>query len=302
MTRPQDTWPICESPEMRKVWGLVEQIARTNVTVVIVGETGTGKDVLAAALHAHSLVADKQFRKISCVITEGLPQDCGLLVDQKIGTIYLDEVGDCAATTQRSLLVLLQEVELRAQKQNLNRIRILASTSHDLEKAVEEGKFRKDLYYRINEFRISLPPLRDRTEDVSFLASRFLCEFSAESGKRIDGISPEAMKLRKEYHWPGNVRELRNTLRIAVVSAKGLVVQKDDLPPTLQRCSHSIKYLPASNGDRSLKAMERRYIAAILQETDWSKTQASRILGISRPTLDKKISAYDIKRDSSLPT
>ena len=251
---------VGSSNAMRQVYEQVSQVARTNTTVLIRGESGTGKELIAHAIHYNSLRAKKPFVKVSCAalpetlieselfgyekgaFTGAQARKKGRFELAEGGTLFLDEIGDLDPQTQVKLLRVLQEREFErvggTETIKVN-VRLIAATNKDLEKAIAEGKFREDLYYRLNVFAIFVPPLRERKPDVLLLADHFLEKFSLEHGKNIRRISTPAIDMLMSYHWPGNVRELENTIERAVLVCEGQVIHAHHLPPTLQTAEAS---------------------------------------------------------------
>src|SRR5712691_279432 len=251
---------IGTSGPVREMYEQVAQVAKTNTTVLIRGESGTGKELIAHAIHYNSLRAKKPFVKVSCAalpetlieselfgyekgaFTGANARKKGRFELAEAGTIFLDEIGDINAGTQVKLLRVLQEREFErlggTESVRVN-VRVIAATNKDMEKALAEGTFREDLYYRLNVFTIFVPPLRDRKADMLLLADHFLEKFSREHGKVIKRISTPAIDMLMSYHWPGNVRELENALERAVLVCDGQVIHGHHLPPSLQTAESS---------------------------------------------------------------
>ena len=300
---------VGDSPAMGKVMELIEQVARTDSTVLILGESGTGKELVARAIHAGS---PRRYFPIVPVNCGGLPETlleselfghekgaftgAGYRRKGKIemadgGTLFLDEVAAVQPKMQVDLLRVLETKELtriggtRPIKVDF---RIICATNDNLEQAVVEGRFREDLYYRINIFTIQLPPLRERRSDIPALARHFLARFARQMDSRIAGISPEAMDLLTAYDWPGNVRELSNAIERAVVVGAPPVIQPGDLPLRS----------PANGGPAragSLADMEKRHVAAVLEQTGGNITRAAEILKVDRVTVYNKIKKYGLR-------
>jgi DNA-binding NtrC family response regulator len=300
---------VGDSPPMRKVLELVEHVAQTDATVLIRGESGTGKEIIARAIHAAS---KRRYSPMVAVNCGGLPDtliESELFGHEKgaftgaqcrrIGkieladgcTLFLDEVGAVNPKTQVDLLRVLETKELtriggtRPIKVDF---RIICATNEDLEQAVAQGRFREDLYYRINVFTIDLPPLRERRSDVPALARHFLDRFAAQMDKRITEISPEAMQLLVAHDWPGNVRELSNAIERAMVIGRPPAIRPEDLP--LRRPVQM-----ETSADESLAEMEKRYISAVLQRTDGNVSRAAEILKVDRVTVYNKIKKYGLR-------
>jgi DNA-binding NtrC family response regulator len=300
---------ITKSPKMQKVIELIKIVAKSNATVLITGESGTGKELVARAIHSQSYRRGKPFVPVSCAaLPESLLESelfghekgaftgAHALRKGKIefahqGTLFLDEIGEMSANIQVHLLRVLEEREFtRVGGNELIKVdvRVVSATNRDMREAIASGKFREDLYYRLNVVTIDLPPLRDRKEDIPLLANHFLKKFAAENQKDVSGFSPEVTDFLLKYQWPGNVRELENTVERAVILAQNSTIQLSDV---LQRDSPLVE--PASPC-RTLEELEKNHIMAILNETGGSYTKAARILGISRTTVYNKAKAYGL--------
>jgi DNA-binding NtrC family response regulator len=301
---------IGQSPQMQKVFELIETVARTDTTVMIRGESGTGKELIARAIHANS---ERRYFPIVTINCGGLPE--GVLESELFGhergaftgaqyrrkgkleladggTLFLDEVGNIDMKTQMDLLRVIETKQFTRVGGNETitvDFRIVCATNKDLEQAVQKGIFREDLYYRLNVFTISLPPLRERKPDIPQLASYFVKKYSHSMNKNIEAISPEAMDVLVRYNWPGNVRELENAIERAMVVGKPPCIQPKDLPFQLTEKNNSF-----STG--SLAAMEKVHIAATLEENKWNISRSAEILQIDRVTLYNKIHKYGLKK------
>jgi DNA-binding NtrC family response regulator len=305
---------ISKSRKMQDIFELARTVAKSNSTILILGESGTGKELLARAIHHESLRADAPFISVSCAaltetlleselfghekgaFTHAISQKKGKFEMANGGTIFLDEIGDIGPKLQLDLLRILQEKEFSRVGGNeviKVDVRVIAATNRDLRKAIEEGKFRDDLYYRLNVISILILPLRERKEDIPLLVNHFIEKFNIEMGKRIEGISPEALNIAMAYDWPGNVRELENTIERAMVITKWNIIRVEDL---------GLPYLPGeipstvTSGDKSLKSIEREHIVKVLNENDWNIQRSAEILGIDRVTLYNKIKKYELKK------
>jgi two-component system response regulator AtoC len=304
---------LSKSPAMQSVFELARTAARSNSTILILGESGTGKEVLARAIHAESPRAEKAFVGVSCAaLTETLLESelfghekgsfTGALARRKGkfeqadgGTLFLDEVGDIGPKLQLDLLRVLEERKFHRVGGNDEievDVRIVAATNRDLRKAAQEGKFREDLFYRLNVIPILIPPLRQRREDVPLLVENFVERLAVEMKKRIDGISPDAMSALMTHDWPGNVRELRNVLERGAVVSTGPVIQLTDLGMPSRADAP-----PKAGTMASLEEVEKRHVAAVLAHTGGNVSQSARILGIDRVTLYNKMRKYGIRRD-----
>src|SRR5512141_457045 len=304
---------LSKSPAMQSVFELARTAARSNSTILILGESGTGKEVLARAIHAESPRAEKAFVGVSCAaLTETLLESelfghekgsfTGALARRKGkfeqadgGTLFLDEVGDIGPKLQLDLLRVLEERKFHRVGGNEELhvdVRIIAATNRDLRKAALEGKFREDLFYRLNVIPIVVPPLRQRREDVPLLVENFVERLAVEMKKRVDGVSAEAMSALMAHEWPGNVRELRNVLERGAVVAAGPVIQLADLG-----LPSKADVAPRPGTLASLEEVEKRHVAAVLAHTGGNVSQSARILGIDRVTLYNKMRRYGIRRD-----
>ena len=303
---------IGESPAMRRVLEQVTIVARAGTNVLIRGESGTGKELVARALHAGS---ERRFLPIVVVncgaLSEGLIESelfghekgaftgaqyrrKGKLEMADGGTLFLDEIGDIGLKTQVDLLRVLEEKKIVRVGGNVEipvDFRLVAATNRNLEAMVAEGKFREDLYYRLNVFSIAIPPLRERREDIGPLAKHFLARFARGMNKPVAGISPEAMDLLTSYDWPGNVRELQNALERAVLVCHGKV-----LPGDLPLHVNGSKAGAAPTG-KSLADVERVHVRRVLEDAGWNITRAARLLEIDRVTLYNKIKKYGFEKD-----
>jgi two-component system, NtrC family, response regulator AtoC len=304
---------LSKSPGMQAVFELARTAARSNSTILVLGESGTGKEVLSRAIHLESLRADQTFVAVSCAaLTETLLESelfghekgsfTGAIARRKGkfeqahgGTLFLDEVGDIGPKLQLDLLRVLEERKLQRVGGNepiAVDVRIIAATNRDLRKAALEGKFREDLYYRLNVIPILIPPLRDRREDIPLLVENFVERLAAEMKKKLDGLSPEAMVAVLAHGWPGNVRELRNVLERGAVVAQGTTIQLSDLGLPARGDAP-----PKPGTMASLEEVERRHVSAVLSHTGGNVSQSARILGIDRVTLYNKIKKWGLRRD-----
>ncbi|RLG20560.1 sigma-54-dependent Fis family transcriptional regulator [Candidatus Micrarchaeota archaeon] len=304
---------ISKSPKMQKIFEFARTVAKSNSNILILGESGTGKELLARAIHNESLRAAGPFVAVSCValpetlleselfghekgaFTDAVTQKKGKFELAHGGTLFLDEIGDISPKLQLNLLRVLQEKEFTrvgGTKPIRVDVRIIAATNRDLKKAVEEGKFRDDLYYRLNVISIQIPPLRERKEDIPLLVHHFIEKFNIELGKRVEKISEEALKTLMKYDWPGNIRELENVIERAMVITKGTLIKPEDI----QISAEPSKEVRVEGEDKSLRAVERAHIQRVLEENDWNIQRSAQILGIDRVTLYKKIKKYGLKR------
>jgi len=305
---------VGNSNAMKEVYRLIEQVSNSTATVLIRGESGTGKDLVAHAVHYNSLGSDKPFVKVNCTAlpdtlleSELFGHEKGAFTgasEKKIGrferahggTIFLDEIGDFSLNLQIKLLRVIQFKEFErvgGHKTIKTKVRIVVATHKDLEEQIKEGVFREDLYYRINVFPIYLPPLRERKDDIMQLADHFLERLAAENGKNISRISTPAIDMLTRYHWPGNIRELENCIERAVLLCDSDVIRSEHLPPSLQMVKGSE---PAAN--RSLSEIiantERELIVDALKKNDGQQRMTARELGITERILGYKIKKYNI--------
>jgi DNA-binding NtrC family response regulator len=302
---------IGNSPEMRKVYQVVEQAAPTAASVLIWGESGTCKELVAQTIHQLSPRAQMPFVPINCAaIPETLLESeifghekgaftgaaerregCFELADR--GTLFLDEIAEMTPATQVKLLRVLQERKFRrlgGRAEQTVDVRVIAATNVNPTEAVKNGKLREDLYYRLNVFAMELPPLRQRKDDLSLLIQAFLTEFNGRNGKSVAGVEPSVMRTLEQYHWPGNVRELRNVVERAVILSSGEFIESKHLPPLVIEAAPSaagpvISLQPGT----TVEEAEERLILMTLKHTRDNKTRAAEILGISLKTLHNKL-------------
>ena len=305
---------IGTSGPTREMYEQVAQVAQTNTTALIRGESGTGKELIAHAIHYNSLRAKKPFVKVSCAalpdslieselfgyekgaFTGATSRKKGRFELAEGGTLFLDEIGDINLNTQVKLLRVLQEREFErvggTDTVRVN-VRIVAATNKSMEKAIAEGTFREDLYYRLNVFTIFVPPLRDRKADMLLLVDHFLEKFSREHGKVIKRISTPAIDMLMSYHWPGNVRELENALERAVLVCDGAVIRGHHLPPSLQTADASGTATRMSLGE-AIAAYERDLIQDALKSARGNRAKAARLLDTTERILNYKVRGHGI--------
>lgn len=303
---------ISKSPKMQEIFEFSRAVSKSNSNILILGESGTGKELLARAIHNESLRPQGPFIPVSCValpetlleseffghergaFTNALALKKGKFELADGGTIFLDEIGDITPKLQLSLLRVIQEkeiVHLGGIKPIKLDVRIIAATNRDLKKAVAEGGFREDLYYRLNVISIELPPLRERKEDIPALAHHFIQKFNIEMGKTVQKISEEALKALMSYDWPGNVREFENTMERAMVVGKEGIIKLAELHLEPQ----AIKAEASEYGNNTIKSVEKEHILKILNENNWNIQKSAEILDIDRVTLYNKIKKYELK-------
>ena len=310
-----------QSSPMQKLYDQLAQIADSEASVLITGESGTGKELVARALHQRSRRADKPFVAVNCAalldtlleselfghmkgaFTDARNDRKGLFVQAQGGTLLLDEIGEMPLSMQPKLLRALEENRVRpvgSEREVAFDVRIVTATNRDLETAVEEGRFRKDLFFRVNVIQVELPPLRSRGSDILLLAQRFLETFAARSGKQVVSMSEAVAEKLLAYSWPGNVRELRNSIERAVALTRHDRLTVEDLPEKI-RVYHRSQLL-IDGGDPSelapLEEIERRYILHVLQSVAGNRTLAARTLGLDRKTLYRKLRQYGLPTDS----
>ena len=300
---------ISKNARMREILDLTREVASLRSTVLIRGESGTGKELIARAVHNSGDRAARPFVAVSCAalaetlleselfghekgsFTGAVAQKKGKFEMAGGGTVFLDEIGDISPKLQADLLRVLQErcfYRVGGSEEVRVDVRVIAATNRDLRQAVQEGKFRDDLYYRLNVIEISLPPLRERLEDIPLLAAHFVERLAHELGKDVAEISAGALKMLLDYDWPGNVRELENALERAIVTARTRVLAEEDF-------GFLSRKMEPVNG--TLQELERQAIAAAIRRTKGNIKEAASALGIDRSTLYEKIKKYEIPRD-----
>jgi DNA-binding NtrC family response regulator len=306
------------SPRMQRVFRLISKVAPTESTVLLTGESGTGKEMVATAIHLQSLRAHKPFVTVNCsaipetlfeselfghvrgAFTGAVADKIGLLSQADGGTIFLDEVAEMPLLVQPKLLRALQSGEIRrvgdASETRVD-VRVIAATNRNLTQALEQGRLREDLYYRLSVFQIELPPLRERREDIPLLANFFRDRFARRLGTRVDRFDERAQAYLVQYDYPGNVRELENAIERAVTMAEDGVITASDLPPSLRE--PTVRLLPEGEAfpyteTMSLAQIEAEHIRRALQHFAGNTTRTARSLGISRSTLWRKMRRYGI--------
>jgi len=301
-----------KSGPMDKIFKLIAEVAETESSILLTGETGTGKELVAKAIHAKSNRSKYPFIAINCgampdnlletelfghqkgAFTGAIQSRKGFLEVVFGGTLFLDEIGEISPKMQVDLLRVLEEKKITriGSSESIDvDFRLISATRQNLEREIAAGNFREDFYYRINVINIHIPPLRERKEDIPLLIDHFLQKYSHENAKKVDHILPDALDQLKQYAWPGNVRELENAIERAVVLSKSRTLQTEDFP-----FLYSSK--PPRSGTLSLKEVEIDYIRSVLEQTDWNITRAAEILDVNRVTLHKKINRYHLKRIS----
>ncbi len=302
---------VGESPALRQVFDLIEKVAPTPSTVLITGESGTGKELVARAVHARSSIADREFLAVnmSAIPTEIVEAQLfghergaftgadrrreGILRSVRSGTVFLDEIGDLPTSTQVKLLRAIESHEVLpvgADRPEKVDFRLIAATSQDLERSVRESRFRQDLFYRLNVFRIALPPLRERREDIPRLAEHFLSRHARNMAKPPKTVSNEAMMLLLAYPWPGNVRELSNVVERAMIVAAGPSIEPMDLPSEFHGSSAAPTELK-----QAVEQFERQHIGWVLRTVGGNREQAAKALGIDPATLYRKLAKLRVE-------
>jgi two-component system response regulator HydG len=309
------------SPAMQRLFDQLARIADTDASVLITGESGTGKELVARSIHRKSSRQQKPFVAVNCpalpetlleselfghargAFTDARAERRGLIVQAEGGTLLLDEIGDLPLSIQPKLLRALEERTFRPvggdQEVPFN-ARILAATNRDLEEAVEEGRFREDLFYRIDVIQVEVPPLRSRGTDILLLAQHFVGLFADRSNKQVVGITEPVAEKLLAYRWPGNVRELRNVVERAVALTRYDKLVIDDLPEKIRDYRSSQVLLGGEDPSElaPLEEVERRYILHVLQSVGDNKALAARTLGLDRKTLYRKLRQYGSKSDA----
>ncbi len=303
---------IAADPKMAAVLEMAERVADSLATVLITGESGTGKDLLARAIHFSSARREGPFIPINCAaipenlieselfgyargaFTDARQAKTGLFIAARGGTLFLDEVGEMPVPLQSKLLRAIEDKKIRplgATEEIPVDVRILAATNANLDKALESGKFRSDLYYRLSTVTLAIPPLRERPADIPLLIKHFLARASAEAGRDVPEIEPQAMARLLRYPWPGNARELQNAIQRGVILARNNVLTINELPPKVAGTGFSAARMLSEAVDKrlSLDQLERDYIRAVVEAVNGNKNEAASILRIDRKTLYRKL-------------
>jgi DNA-binding NtrC family response regulator len=309
---------IGRSPAMQEIFNTIERVGPTRATVLLTGESGVGKDLIARAIHFHSPRKDRPLVKINCTaIPENLMESelfgyekgaftgaqtskPGKFEQADTGTVFLDEIGDVPPAIQVKLLRVLQEREFERLGSNTTRhidVRLVAATNQDLRAALEQGTFREDLYYRLNVVPIDIPPLRERKQDIPFLANHFVKKLAADTGAHVETITDAGMEKLLSYHWPGNVRELENIIERSLVMAAGTELDAGDIklenaPRPRPQGSDGAPFLPAG---LSLDEYEQEIIREALRRAEGNKSQAARLLGLTRNALRYRLTQMGLE-------
>lgn len=306
---------IGTNPKMKEISDLIAKVAPTRTSVLIRGESGTGKELVARAIHRHSSLRNQPLVTLNCTalspslleselfgykrgaFTGAFADRKGLFEKAHGGTMFLDEIGDMSLETQAKLLRTLQTGEIRAVGDMHTKtvsVRIIAATNRDLDKAIRDGAFREDLFYRINTFTITLPPLRERIEDIPFLAEYFLQRARAKVNKRVESISPQALASLKSYSWPGNLRELENIIERAVVLTPSQQIDAEHLPMHVQDVSSGNKLGFKPDKSRMVEQFEREALAGYLIQTEGNISRAAKLARIPRRTFHRLLAKYNL--------
>ncbi len=305
---------IGESAKIQRINTLIENLADVDTTVLVRGESGTGKELVAEAIHYLGGRKDKALIKVNCsALQENLLESelfghvkgafsgatehrIGRFQKADGGTIFLDEIGDISQRVQLKLLRVLQEKEFDRVGDSTPvkvDVRIVAATNQDLRRKVSQGEFREDLYYRLKVVEIGLPPLREISEDIQLLTDHFLSKFSKKMHKKIETVSAEVMQIFEEYNWPGNIRELEHTIEYAFIQCKHNIITVDDLPAEIE----SPVEMRLSSHDKETD--DKDMLIKALEKSGWNKSKAARLLGISRPTMYKKMKEINLSNIDS---
>ncbi len=321
----KDEFLIGNNPKMKEIADLIVKVAPTSTTVLITGETGTGKEVIARAIHRHSHLKDRPLVTVNCTafspnlieselfgykkgaFTGAVSDHIGIMEEAHDGTVFLDEIGDMPTEMQAKLLRFLQTGEIRPVGDTSTRkvtVRVIAATNRNLEQAIADGSFRADLFYRLNAFIINLPPLRERSEDIPLMAYHFLQKAQVKVNKRVSKISPAALSALSHYHWPGNLRELENVIERAVVLTSGDVIDVDHLPLTLQAQgtqelvdTESLRDGLTALKEKMIEQFEREAVYRYLSENRGNISHAAQAAKVSRRTFQRLMAKHGIRSD-----
>jgi len=310
---------IGDSPALKKVLSIVKKVAHSNASILIEGETGTGKELIAGAVHYNSGRSEKPFIKVNCAalqdtlleselfghekgaFTGADKQRIGRFEQANFGTIFLDEIADMSPSTQAKVLRVLQEQEFErvgGTKTIKVDVRLISASNKDLREEIVAKRFRDDLYYRLNVVNLCIPPLRERREDILPLASYFLRRFSGEMSKKVVGFTPEAEAMLRDYQWPGNIRELRNSLERSILLSEKEWIRPDDL--SLHGADgmdplNDVETIHMPEGGIPLVEMEKKLILEALERANWVQKEAAQFLGVSRRVMHYKIQKFGIR-------
>lgn len=306
---------IGTSLRIKESIALAKKVAPTDATVLLLGETGTGKEVFAQAIHNGSKRSGQPFMPLNCsafpkdlleselfghkagAFTNAVKDKKGLIEEAHNGTLFLDEIGEMHIDLQSKLLRVLENnefIKIGDTKPTRVNVRIIAATNRGLQQEVDAGKFREDLYYRLNVFSITLPSLNERKEDIPALASHYLSLFAAKTNSRLTGMSPEFLRYLQQHSWKGNIRELKNIIERAVILSEGTELSEDNLPLEFQQSTSDSGNQNNTLSAFSLASMEKLHIQRVLNHTRGNKTEAARLLNIGLTTLYRKIEEYHL--------
>ncbi|BCS52223.1 sigma-54 dependent transcriptional regulator [Geobacter sp. SVR] len=310
---------VFASPRFREVYDLTLKVASSDANILILGESGTGKELIASALHHNSPRRNHPFVSLNCAaltdtllesqlfghlrgaFTGAVTNQKGMLEESDGGTLFLDEIGDVSPAVQAKLLRVIQErdfIPVGSTRPKKVDVRFVAATNKDLQREVAEGRFREDLYYRLNVITLNLPPLRERPEDIEPLVRHFLRRFAARMAKDISAIAPDALAALQNYGWPGNVRELENVMERAVILTAGSAITTAVIPlrgvQSAQTAAPALPMPVQPSAMVPLEEMERQHIEAVLKGNNYNKSRTAEILGISRRTLDRRIADFGL--------
>jgi len=320
---------VGSSPEMQKVYKLIDTVAHSDATILIEGESGTGKELVARALHFRSARKDQPFLAVNCsalpaglieselfghtrgAFTGAVAAKKGFFEAAHRGTLFLDEVADLPPNAQVQLLRVLQEGEVRrvgATEVVKTDVRVVAATNIDLAKAKAQGRFREDLYYRLNVVPIHLPPLRERPDDILGLAQHFLVKYAQRNHKETPRLSNEALEVMRRYRWPGNVRELENAMERALLLTQEGVVTPDELNPQIAEAHHrlspeirTLSHLPYAEAKQSaVHTFERRYLGALMRKSSGNVSEAARAAGMDRSNFRRLLRAHGVDNEGAM--
>jgi len=318
---------VFQSKVMADLVDFARRVASSDAVVMITGESGTGKELFARAIHRASPREKKPFVPVNCAavpetlleselfghergaFTGAIESRVGKFEQANGGTLFLDEIGDMSAAAQAKILRALEERKIERIGSNRPRsvdIRVLTATNQPLKEAVKANRFRADLYYRLNEVHVAIPPLRERKEDIPFLSDYFVRQYNRQYEKNVTRISDAAMSFLLRHEWPGNVRELKHVVKCAMLMADGDTIWIDHFPVDMHAEANEEGRDAETRADEFLEMLtldevEKRHILRILESTGWNKSKTAKILDISRPTLDRKIERYDLLTMRSCP-
>jgi two-component system response regulator AtoC len=309
---------IGRSPAMQEIFATIGKVTEYKTTVLITGESGTGKELIARAIHYHSPRAQNPLVTVNCgaipeslleselfghrkgAFTDAIRDKRGLFEEAHSGSIFLDEIGELPRSLQVKLLRVLQEEEIKRlgdTRPSKIDVRVLAATTKDLASEVKTGRFRDDLFYRINVLQVTVPPLRERAGDIELLIQHFLDKTAKRLGLQVNQVNPAALRILQRYSWPGNVRELENVIERAMVMAGGRPIEPEDLPPALLEAQAQTSLLPDDSTlsiKEASRRLERELIRRALEKTGGNRTQAARLLELSHPALLYKMREYGL--------